>query len=66
MQTYTPTKSCPISKVEFVPQINGQLKLMVTVDLKVFNDTSSSNGDYYFDLTVKNKTTNGIVAGQQG
>ena len=39
---------------------------MVTVDLKVFNDTSSSNGDYYFDLTVKNKTTNGIVAGQQG
>lgn len=63
---YTPTLSCPVSKVEFVPQSNGQYNLKVTVNLDVFKNAGYSSGDYYYDLTVKNNSTNMRLAGEQG
>lgn len=61
VQTYTPTYSCPVSKVEFVPQSDGQFNLKVTVDL----DVLYVGDGYGFDLSIKNNATGKTLAGEQ-
>lgn len=66
VQTYTPTKSCPISKVEFVPQSNGQFNLKITVNLDVLKNAGYFGGDYYYHISAKNKATNKWFANDEG
>lgn len=65
-QTYTPTESCPISKVEFEPQSDGQLNLKVTVNLDVLKNAGHTNGEYYYSMEAKNLTINSYLGGEEG
>ncbi|MDD6043825.1 MAG: hypothetical protein PUB87_08770 [Eubacteriaceae bacterium] len=66
VQTYTPTVSCPVSKVEYVPQSNGTLQLKVTVDLDVLKNAGYSTGNDYFGVSARNKTTNSHISNTEG
>lgn len=63
VQTYIPTASCTISKVEFVSQSGGQLNLKVTLDLDVYGYTG---GNYYYLMDAINLTTNKYLGGSSG
>ena len=67
VQVYTPTQSCPVSKVEYVPQSDGQFNLKVTVNLDVFKKAGYPDGDYYwYDLSILNNGTGKYLAYEEG
>ena len=67
VQTYTPTQNCPVSRVEYVPQSDGQFNLKVTVDLDVFKRAGYPDGDYYwYDLSIYNNGTGQYLAYEEG
>ena len=66
VQIYTPTVNCPVSKVEFKPQSDGQLDLRVTVNLDVLKNAGYTNGDYYYSMEAINLTTNSYWGAEEG
>lgn len=67
VKTNTPTQSCPVSKVEYVPQSDGQFNLKVTVDLDVFQKAGYLDGDYYwYDISIINNGTGKYLAYEEG
>ena len=49
VQTYAPTESCPVSKVEFVKKDDGRYNLKVTCDFSVFTKYRDDE-DWFFKL----------------
>lgn len=66
VQTYTPTESCPVSKVEYVPQSNGSLHVKVTVDLDCLESYVWSTPEIYYGATAYNKTTGVCFTSEEG
>ena len=52
VQTYTPTENCPVSKVEFVPQSDGQFNLKVTVNLDVLKNAGKISHEIACDKAL--------------
>ncbi|MDO4486650.1 MAG: hypothetical protein Q4C46_08685 [Bacillota bacterium] len=64
VQTYTPTESCPVSKVEYTPRDDGKFNIKVTLDLNMYK-TYDQNKTYYYDMSIYNDSYTRCITGEQ-